>query len=65
MIMGKGKPKGEPLPAEKDDAEGDESASDAGIKAAAADMLTAIKDNDADALAAAVKAAVTCCGEED
>ena len=37
---------------------------DEGLQSAAEDMLAAIKDNDAKALAAAVKAAVACCGEE-
>jgi hypothetical protein len=46
----------------KGDAEGEEAT---GLKGAAKDILEAIKDNDADALASALKLAVGFCQDDD
>ena len=51
----------------EDEEEGGEGGSleDAALESAASDVMAAIKAGDTTALAAALKAAVTCCGSED
>jgi hypothetical protein len=62
-ILGRGKGSS-PKAATEDQADAEPAGEDEGLQSAAEDMLAAIKGEDAKALAAAVKAAVTCCGED-